>query len=95
MMKWKLITILVLTASLLVGCGASKSYVDQQISASESRTTADVAKLRDKTDANVGLLPMLINWRSYRGLPINSRRRPTWPSTWPKASKTIRHCGPE
>lgn len=52
MMKWKLIAVLVTMAALLVGCGASKSYVDEQIASSESRFNADVAKLRDKTDGN-------------------------------------------
>jgi outer membrane protein OmpA-like peptidoglycan-associated protein len=59
MMKWKLVTMLVVIASLLVGCGASKSYVDEQVAASESRYNADIAKLRDQSDANADQLARL------------------------------------
>ena len=44
--------ILVLVAVLMSGCGASKSFVQDQIKQSESRTGAQIATLRDKTDAN-------------------------------------------
>ena len=37
---------------LVAGCGVNKQFVDEQISASESRTSAQVATLKDKTDAN-------------------------------------------
>jgi len=59
MMKWKLVTMLVVIASLLVGCGASKSYVDEQVAASESRYNADISKLKDQTDANADQLARL------------------------------------
>lgn len=37
---------------LTMGCGASKTFVEEQIQASEARTQSDIAGLRDKTDAN-------------------------------------------
>ncbi|MFH1686682.1 MAG: OmpA family protein [bacterium] len=46
------VALFVLMALLLMGCGASKSYVEEQIQASESRVNAQVASLTDRTDAN-------------------------------------------
>jgi peptidoglycan-associated lipoprotein len=37
---------------LVAGCGVNKQFVEEQISSSESRTSAQVATLKDKTDAN-------------------------------------------
>jgi peptidoglycan-associated lipoprotein len=47
-----MLLMLVALAALLAGCGASKSFVQDQIKESESRTGAQIATLRDKTDAN-------------------------------------------
>ena len=41
-----------LLAVLAAGCGVNKEYVAEQIGASEGRTAAQVATLKDKTDAN-------------------------------------------
>jgi peptidoglycan-associated lipoprotein len=41
-----------LAAVLIAGCGVNKQFVEEQINASESRTAAQVATLKDKTDAN-------------------------------------------
>lgn len=41
-----------LLSLLVIGCGASKNYVAEQISASEAKTGAEIAAVSDKTDAN-------------------------------------------
>ena len=46
------VVLFALIALLVMGCGASKSFVEEQIQASEGRTNAQMASLTDKTDAN-------------------------------------------
>lgn len=48
----RIVVLMCLLALLVVGCGVNKQFVEEQISASESRTSAQVANLKDKTDAN-------------------------------------------
>jgi len=48
-----------ISALLFIGCGASKDYVTQQISQSESKTNAQINSLRDKTNANADQLAKL------------------------------------
>jgi peptidoglycan-associated lipoprotein len=51
MNKLNAVLILVL-AAMVAGCGASKAYVDQAVSESESRSSAQYTGLRDATDGN-------------------------------------------
>lgn len=46
------LVVTVILALALMGCGASKDYVQQQIEQSESRVGAQVSDLRDQTDGN-------------------------------------------
>lgn len=48
----RIVVLMCLLAVLVAGCGVNKEYVEGQIAASEGRTAAQVATLKDKTDAN-------------------------------------------
>ncbi|NOY88264.1 MAG: OmpA family protein [FCB group bacterium] len=54
-----LLIVSAISALLFLGCGASKDYVSQQISQSESKTNAQINSLRDKTNANAEQLSKL------------------------------------
>jgi outer membrane protein OmpA-like peptidoglycan-associated protein len=57
-MRSLLIFALILSLAL-VGCGASKSYVAEQIQASEAKTTAEISSVSDKTDTNAAEITKL------------------------------------
>jgi len=48
----KLIIVLLMGALMVIGCGASKDYVDQQIAGAESRMDAKVGDVSKKADNN-------------------------------------------
>lgn len=48
----KLLIFAVILSLVVIGCGASKSYVAEQIQMSEAKTSAELSGLRDKTDGN-------------------------------------------
>ena len=48
----KKLTLGLMVLLLMAGCGVNKQYVEEQIAASESRTSAQITSLRDKTDGN-------------------------------------------
>ena len=54
-----LTVVMMLLALIFAGCGASKSYVDQQISDSEARSDTQINALSDKTNANASELKKL------------------------------------
>lgn len=55
----KLILIVLMGALLVIGCGASKDYVDQQIAGAESRMDAKVGEVSTKADNNTAELDKL------------------------------------
>jgi len=58
MMKLTVVAALLL-GLVAAGCGVNKTYVQEQISASESRTDAQLSTLKDRTDANTNQLAKL------------------------------------
>lgn len=48
----KIALLMCLLVALIAGCGVNKEFVEGQVAASESRTAAQMAALKGKTDAN-------------------------------------------
>jgi outer membrane protein OmpA-like peptidoglycan-associated protein len=54
-----IVTVIFAGMALMVGCGASKSYVDQQMKASDDRYRAELAAVEQKTAADIARLQSL------------------------------------